>query len=279
LSRGEFPLAGPAHWHLHLIDETVLAIAGRMVEHPGSYLLLAVVAVSGLRALRSSADGPDRLALIAGLVWLGHALFLVCAYLTVFEPWEAETAAEFWRYSTQTGLLGMAAAAALLVRAAKRLPVLPRWQVFGIGVLLTALLAEPDTRRILPQVRADLPILEMIGRELAETLPEGARIAVLRPRADALAFFMVRYRLWRPGRDDRDLRAVRETHEPPVDPDNDLAWLRNSLADHNVSHILVEAPTSAYADALGITESADGLFLLEKGWEQWSIAKRWPEIR
>jgi len=54
--------------------------------------------------------GIESLVLIAGAVMVGYNGFLLFSYLAVFQGWEAERAASYWRYNTHVGLIGVAVA-------------------------------------------------------------------------------------------------------------------------------------------------------------------------
>ena len=215
LPGGEVPMRDLDHWSFDLTLEILAAMGRQMMVHLPYFALMFVLTTLGLIGFWRMRDGVDRLLSIIGMMWLGYNGFLFTAYLAVFQRWEAESAAEYWRYSTHIGLLGLAGAAAVAARwwpsrraaMAAHAAGLTALAAFPIGAAMAA-------EKISPVAGSYAPPRRMIGMELAETLPDGARIAVIEPRTDAMLYFVVRYQIWRPGRDDRGLRAVKEIHDP-----------------------------------------------------------------
>src|SRR5260221_13936826 len=73
---------------------------------------MLVVAGFALRALvrprGQGQGGLDSLAIIAAGIMVGYNVFLFATYLAVFQGWEAEHVASYWRYNTHVGLVGTA---------------------------------------------------------------------------------------------------------------------------------------------------------------------------
>ncbi|MBI1209383.1 MAG: hypothetical protein GC191_19120 [Azospirillum sp.] len=258
----EIPTILGAVWHNHIAD------------HLHYYLPMALLAVRGGVALVRPRTPFDRLAALAAIVFVGYSGFLIFAYVASFGGGESLRAASFWRYSIHVGLLGVAAAVYGLAPAiAPRLAAIPpkRWRqaCWSLAVLVPVLIL------LLPSTlfRTRNLTYRAVGHYLADTLPAGARLAVV----DADGGFLeavVRYELWRPGRDDRDLRvAVRVSHSEHQQLARRLAPVVGGL---DIGFALIQGPDPGLLAGFGIAadrlpEPAPALLLLAWRNGEWQV--------
>jgi hypothetical protein len=90
------------------ILKVMLEVAGRK----GAYFaMMTAVTVAAFLALWKYRHPFARLGVIAATCFIGFNLVLWVLYITAFERLNALHAVSFWRFNTQLGLLGCAAAA------------------------------------------------------------------------------------------------------------------------------------------------------------------------
>jgi hypothetical protein len=272
---GEFSVLPPAEWHVEVIAQILGAMGWQMLEHPWHFGLMLTLSGAGTLRLWRMRTSIDRLLGITAVMWIGYTGFLLGTYLTVFSVDEAVTGVQFWRYSTHLGLVGLTTLAALLARY---------WLKHNIGRPVTAVAmlglalvpVEPILlqSRLMPTINPELPFYQEVGRLLADTLPDSARLAVLDPNSTGLLYFVVSYEIARSDRKDHDLRTVWQVDLWHAYPEKELPRVACSFNDMSISHILIIDPTPEYAQALGI-EAERKVFLLERGDGAWQIARSW----
>ncbi|HYD98738.1 MAG TPA: hypothetical protein VEH84_05100, partial [Alphaproteobacteria bacterium] len=273
---GETVVRPLAAWHLHIVPEILASAWKQMREHPAHFLLMWGAALYGGYAFLRMRDGLDRLAALTAIVWLGFTAFMGIAYLSMFSEPESKEAAQYWRYSGQVGLLGSVLAVALLARhwpSRWRQALRPAAATAAIAFPLAVIvLAESLSPALRPLPRA----FREFGREMAEILPDNARVASLEPWGYGLMYFAVKYDLWRPGRDDRGLRVVKQIDFLFSKAEENLPWTAAAFADPGVTHIVINDTPPEYAAILGIPPQKATAVLLEKGEAGWRIVKSWP---
>ncbi len=215
LPGGAFGFLPSAAWRFDRIGSILAAAGGIAAQKSGHFGLMAGVVALGVAGLRRPTTPLRRLAIIAATVFVGYTGFLLFTYVAAANFTDAEIArvASFWRYSLHAGLLGLAVA---VTGAAGLWPRLPAWfRTFAetpmAALILAALiLAAPLalTSQLVNRPSARIAAARAAARDLADTLPAGAAVAVIAPGDDGLIQRVVAFELWRPGRDDRGLRLV-----------------------------------------------------------------------
>jgi hypothetical protein len=281
LPGGEAQILPIMAWHVGVVPEILAATAHQMSEHPVFFVLMNGLAMAGLVVLlRHPRDAVDRLLILAGTVWVGTNGFLAVAYLGMFSEPEAEQAAQYWRYSSQIGPLGAVAAMALATRGIARtvqracrpgLLIGAAFIGFAGFPLATAALAGRISPTSDPEGRA----LRIIGRDLADSLPPGSRVAAIDAQGWGMMTVALRYDLWRPGREDRGLHVVKEINFLFSRAEENLPDVRAAFRSPEISHIVINDPTPDYAEVLGIPSAKATAFLLERGESRWIIARTW----
>jgi hypothetical protein len=275
LPGGQFGILPPSQWNIDLLPEIVTAIGRQMAAHPVHFALMLAMSAAGIASLFRMRTGIDRLLGVTTVLWLGYTGFLLVTYVIVFSPEEAAAAAQFWRYDTHVGLVGLLAGVGVLARywPSRIVPrPLAAVALLGMGALPVASVLFPSW--IKPTSDPELPFYLEIGRDLADILPSSARLAVFDPNSVGLISHVVRYELARPGRDDRDLRVVWQVDLWDNYPDRELPRVAASFNNPSLSHILIVDPTPDYAQAL-VIEPKRGAFLLMRGEGAWQTFYSW----
>ncbi|MBI1774829.1 MAG: hypothetical protein HYR63_05720 [Proteobacteria bacterium] len=205
---GEFHFLPIAEWRLAELPK-ILDGAFRQSYPKAYYYEMLALSALGLAGLWRPHTAFARLAALVAVVFLGYVGFLLFAYVAAaFPAVEAERAASFWRYSTHAALLGMAAAVYGLTQLWSRWRRRREWPTEPAGIALATLV--PLMVLVFPSalvrpVRPEEAFIRGIGHELADSLPAGAKLAVILP--DGLVHYMLNYELMRLGREDRGLSA------------------------------------------------------------------------
>lgn len=262
---GGFSFQPLDRWRFHLSAEILAGMWRYAVgEWLHSYLMIAAVAVLGLRGLIRMRTPFDRLALLAGTVAGGHVVFLFVCYLGAsFSDFEATRAASMWRYTIQGAVFAWAAA------------------VFGLACLSAGLVRWPGGRAALaagavaavivpaliiafPRSLARIRDVDSraLGRAVADVLPPGSRLLVIEDGPVDLRTVIIGYELWRPGRDDRGLRLQRL---PECGDGQAPACPAAAAESASVGHVLLVRPTEAQARAFGLSDRSGPALLAREG--------------
>ncbi|HYG85185.1 MAG TPA: hypothetical protein VD978_02910 [Azospirillum sp.] len=210
----EFAFLPFDQWRWSMLDGILRGIWAIVAKKGGHYGLMMVVSGWAAFAWLRGPGRLERFLVIAATVFLGYSGFLLFTYLAAsFSDDEVLRAASFWRYSTHAGLLGVTAAALSCARlwagrrALGRVLAHPLMSAALLGAVVILPLAAP--RLLVNYPGEAIRRAQIVGRELAEALPSDARVLVIAGRETALVGSLMVLELWRPGRDDRNLRVVR----------------------------------------------------------------------
>jgi hypothetical protein len=88
-----------------------------------------------------------------------------------------------------------------------------------------------------------------------------------------LAAIVLRYELWRPGRDDRDLR-VTDLLDRTMAPES-AARIACAFADPSLTHVFVSRLLQEEAHLLGLPPAPDRAVLLTRGEREWEVVRSW----
>ena len=206
---GEMGILPKAEWHTDMLPEIITAMGRHILDHPLHFTLMFGLSLAGLARPWCTRVSVDRLLIIVAVTWLGYTCFLLFAYIAIFNPGEAHAAAQYWRYSTHFGLVGMFTAVVLLIWW---------WQGRQVGRLLrvaalASLVLLPVAavylgNRVTTDEDFEVLYCRRIGRDLADALPDGARLAVFNPTSAGYCGFFIRYEISRPGRGPEPARRL-----------------------------------------------------------------------
>jgi hypothetical protein len=180
---GEVVIQPPEAWRVRHIPEIVGSMVRQMAMHPMYFVLLMTLTILGLVSFVKASGPVGRLLAIIAVLWIGYTAFLGFVYVTSLSDDEALRAAEFWRYSTHLSLLGIAGGVAIGGVWWPRRWCLRRWAgSFAVATPIAAslgLVLMAD--QLIPSVDGLATPFRAFGRELADILPDGARVAIVAP--------------------------------------------------------------------------------------------------
>lgn len=185
LPGGSAHLLPMAQWHWSAMPACLLSVARVALQKPGHFGLLLAEAVAAplilLRPARAGALARAALPLGAAL-GLGKIAEMLTIYLTAdFDAVRVAEAHEFWRFTVHVGPAVLVAGMALLPLGWLDAARVRRLAAVAVAVLLAAPIAgaawlRPDVPRA-----GHVPYLWLraVGRDIAATLPPGARLALV----------------------------------------------------------------------------------------------------
>jgi hypothetical protein len=244
------------------------------------FVMMGALSLYALWAMFRYRGGFDRMAIIAGSLFIGYNLFLLAMYITAFGPYEGPKAASFWRYNTQLGILGCTTAAfglAILWRkfgagqTVQRLsagrPLLPG---LAIAVLLAIPFVTAEALRF--DIRPPKDHARMVGRYLAQALPDNSNVAVVDPRGRGLASLLVRYEMKIIPDHPRKLE-VTWRYRVRVKSPEDIA---KDVREQKITHMWVHEVIPGVSAPLGLELAKYQSHLLKWTGTGWRLLKSWP---
>lgn len=231
-------------WRFGQLGPFLRSAVDMMAEHALYYLLLAVVMGAGAVGWWRACDARDRLFALAGLIIAGHLTTILVAYLGAgFTEAEVAGAVSLHRYTTQVGLLAVASAVFYLGHRAASRSVHPgAGRRDAIGRLVVAacvivmLVGSPYLHR---EHTDDERFFLRHGHALSDDLPANSRVGLAGWREMPYAYFLLRYALYRPGRDNRGLELER-IFKPLAEKGRERErQLRRLAARKSLTHLLV----------------------------------------
>ncbi len=266
---GEFSLSPYSAWLFGMIPEIVARMA-EVASKKGAYFGPMLVAVAlALRALWRCRTPLDRLALIAGGVFLGYNGFLLFTYIAFFGAFDALRAASFWRYNTHIALLGAAFFAYLIGDLWQRrlgARTLPR----TVGPALIALTLALSVA-LAPKFRFDLdppkPHFRAVAQAIIPLVPRHARVLVFDPEGSGESGVMTLYHLRRA---DPGAGWMGSFHGLTADQITAL------FSKNPPDFVLVHSGAALTAPAAGVALDARTSYLLRREPGGWTILGRWP---
>jgi hypothetical protein len=272
---GEMAFRSLPAWNFGAAPEMLASILAIHRENPLFYVGAHGIAVCGLAALRRPRSVPDRLLGMAAVCWIGYNAFLAMVYLGAMTADEAAAAAEYWRYSSHLGLLVTAALAMKVASADWPRSIRSTALAVSIGGLVSLpfvlVLME---NRLSPLAKAWPIHYRTVGRALADMLPAGARVAVISGWPVDPMSLAVAYDLWRPGREDRDLRTAPWLGDTPD-------AIRRTFREGLATHLLLTgalASKEPITDPLGLSPIGRGTTLFAWDGERWHEQRSWPLV-
>ncbi|MBI3512929.1 MAG: hypothetical protein HY060_02530 [Proteobacteria bacterium] len=265
-----------AQWNWGLVPGILGSMAKVGLSKVGHFGLMLVIAGFALRALvrrrGQGRGGIESLALIAAAVMVGYNAFLFFSYLAVFQGWEAERAASYWRYNTHVGLIGVAVAvfgAAVLWRRAALPRLTPPARRALVGVALALTVLAPVA--LLDRFRFDLEPRKLFARQVGETLsrslPIESRVIVIDPDDPGFYPLLVNYALDGRG---HVVGAISSLTRDPPDALRRLIW------EQRATHLLALGPDPTVAAVTEATLPKEAAALLTRERDgQWQVTKSW----
>ena len=276
---GEFSFLPMESW---LISEAFFILKQMLIilSKKGAYLgMMTVISLTSLYALWKYKGGFARFGILAGTVFVGFNFTLWILYITAFGEGNALAVRSFWRFNLQLGLIGCTAAA-YGIAILWRLHVRQRLQkdhilyrilpALGVALVLATPVAVADKLRF--DIRPQKDHMRMVGQELARTLPEGARLAVIDPRGVGLTDQIINYELTSGPGAGRDLSLIYKFNVIKISHEE----LRAKLANNSVTHAWVHQPLTEVQEALDIELKPSNSHLLSYADGKWKLLRSWP---
>lgn len=257
-----------AEWRIDLLPSLLAAIGKEVADHGVFYALLAAVFVLGARGWWRDRDGADRFSALAALVVAGHLCSVMMAYLGAsFTEAEVGRAASFHRYATQVGLTALAAVILPIgarLRSSQWKPARPWLPVTACAAVLLA--GAPYLHRERGPVEA---FYLSAGDEIASMLPGDATVGLLGWRREPYGYFLLRYALFRPGRELAGPALERLFREPAADATEYRRQLGRLARQEELSHLLVIGPRGLHR------AGAPDMLLLARRGSRWESIGQW----
>jgi hypothetical protein len=217
LPGGEMSFRSPWQWNWLQFPEMLSSIWDVYRENPVFYAAMTGITIAGVAVLKHPTTAFRRLLAVTAISWIGYNAFLVLVYLGAMNSDEAAMGADYWRYMPHLGLLGTLAVAVGIVNAPRPVWIAEPLRVAAMVSVVAFPLAVIWNAEVLSPLSKIWPLhFRQVGHELAENLPGGARVVVICGKFTDPMPFAIRYDLWRPGREDRDLRVVFEGETPDL---------------------------------------------------------------
>jgi hypothetical protein len=266
-------------WNFGVLRQTLAAIGGLIASAPLFHSMMWLVTAAGLAAfvhLPRKASEARWLAVVCATVWLGYNLFLLIVYVGAMRLYDAEIAADYWRYTPHAALLGLYTPAMAL--AIGRWPAWMnlRSRIATIAVVLLAVCAMPVRSDINnPRGRAWQRFLREASAEIQHAIPPGSNLLIV-PVWDGSPFAVaVRYHLWQLGVPERQIFAT------VLWDTDDFAKAATWEVHGEANYLLVQDAGGAMdqvTDLLGLPRINNELALFGRQDGAWQKMKSWPVL-
>ena len=266
----EFVIRPVSIWNIDIIPEILYAMANVASKKGVYFLLMLVVLWFGFRGLRHIQSPLDRLAVIAGTMFIGYNAFLFFSYLTAFDQNGALGVVSYWRYNTHVGLFGCTFAAYFFAQLWRNIDVPDIWQrrlgVAAIAILLLAPLV------LIKKIRFDRDARKLhylnVARDLTSIIPHNSSYYILDPSGNGEVGVITRFRLGR-GVSFKGMISGFQV--------NRLTQLGNLLVQSKPRYILVHSSSPEISKIFDIPLVLDRSYLFKNEENSWAEVKTWPE--
>lgn len=279
MNTGEFLFMPYENWHVGEIFKILARMFSIAAKKGFYFIMMGAISVYAIWATFRFKGGYDRLAILVGGLFIGYNLVLWGLYVTAFDIHLGPSAGGFWRYNTQLGIFGCTTAAYGLAtqwrkhgldRIIDQAPF-GRSLLGGLAIFLVLIAPFTTGKRLRFDIRPQKDHMRMVGQELAGSLPEGARLAVIDPEGDGLASAIMRYELISAPGAVRNLRVfmaykVREKRRGKISED---------VRRKRITHAWVHQVLPGVREALGLDLEERRSHLLEWTGTDWRHIKSW----
>jgi hypothetical protein len=261
----ELELLPPSAWRFDILPLTLLHILGAIAEIPVYFSMIAIVVVAAIvLTWRQGLRHSTRLLLLVTVLFVVYNAFLILIYVIHMGPVAGEAAHSYFRYMTHLSLLAILALAAtardrLLARPPAAAPASwQRWVPAGV-VILALLVPIAFVKRLRFDTQMPQPLIWGLARDVAGTVKDGDRLAVLLPGDNGSTSLMLRAALaLTPPRRDLDIYDV-------------------SAVPGGVEAGLAAAARRGYVTALLSCAAPDNAAqLLAYDGTRWQVERSWP---
>ncbi|MHC8510300.1 MAG: hypothetical protein ACYYKD_13100 [Rhodospirillales bacterium] len=201
LPGAEFVIPPPDQWLVGQIPQAFISMVG-VLAGKGAYFAVMLLALGfGAWGAFRPRTLFDRLALTAGLAFLGYNAFLLFVYITVMGPDGPARVFSMWRYNMHLGGLSvvfLAAGAAVLWRRYGNIIRPPRWWG-AVPAALLLILPIALSHKIRFDRYPDVPHFRAVAADAALLLGPEARVFVIDPLGTGESSRITKYEIHRRG--------------------------------------------------------------------------------
>jgi len=244
LPHGEMAFQPFDTWNFQVLPSIFGSIWRLAKSAPLFHAMMWIATAAGIAAfftLPRRASEARRLAVVCATVWLGYNAFLLVVYLGAMTSFEAETAADYWRYTPHVALLALYAP--VLALASERWPAWLR--LHGPAPAFAAVLLALAALPLRGDLRSDTAWPRFIRdatTKMLQAIPPGSNVAII-PWWNSSPFgVIVRYGLWQLG------VPGREIHGTIVWDDADFPKIASWAAQGEVSYLIIQDGEGAMDD-------------------------------
>jgi hypothetical protein len=264
-------------WNFHLLPTLFAAAWGQITDAPLFHAMMWIVTAAGFAAfftLPRKVSEARALAMVCATVWLGYNIFLLAPYLGAFTSYEAETAADYWRYAPHVALLALYAPVMALATG-----LWPAWtSLRGAApaaalLALCAMLVRSDLNNPGGGERAWPLFIRNAIAEMRQAMPAGSKAAIVQCWNESPFGTIVRYDLWQLGVPEREIHPI-------LVPEGADPAVVASLAMRGEANYLIvqdnERVMDGVTDKLGLSRIDRELALFAWRNGAWEKVKSWP---
>jgi hypothetical protein len=276
-------------WNFQALPTLLVAVWGYITEAPLFHAMMWTVTAAGLASfftLRRKAGEARWLAVVCATAWLGYNAFLLIVYLGAFSSYEAETAADYWRYTPHVALLALYVPVMALATGRWPTWMSRRGVVPALAAVVAALCALPARGDLNnPGDRADgwkdrhfwPRLVRDAATDMRRAMPPGSKVAVVSCWNGSPFGVMVRYYLWQLGVPEREIYAtvLQDTEDGP-----DPTVVLNLATRGEVNYLVIQDAECEWdeddTDKLGLSRIDHEVALFAWRNSAWEKVKSWP---
>jgi hypothetical protein len=266
-------------WNFHLLPAVFAAAWRHITAAPLFHAMMWIVTAAGIVAFFTSPRAVSEtrgLAIVCATVFIGYNVFLLAVYLGAMTSHEAETAADYWRYTPHVALLALYASVMALATGPWPAWMSLRGTAPALAAIVLALCALP--------VRSDLynpgggerawPLfIRRAVSEMRLLMPAGSRAMIIQCWNESPFGTITSYDLWQLGAPERDIPIL--LPEGVAAPAAAASLAARGEADYLIiqdNERLMDAAT----DKLGLPRLDRELALFAWRNGAWEKVKSWP---
>jgi hypothetical protein len=210
---GDFFFRSIDAWNFRLLPTVLAAVWGHVTYAPLFHIMMWIVTAAGVAAfftLPRHVSEARGLAMVCATVWLGYNVFLLAVYVGAMTSYEAETAADYWRYTPHVALLALYAP--VMAFATERWPVWKSLRGAAAGVVLLALCVLPmrsDLYNPGGGERAWPLFIRNAITEMRDVMPPESKAVIIQCWNESPFGTIASYDLWQLGVPGREIHPIR----------------------------------------------------------------------
>lgn len=256
------------NWHIALIPKILLqmlVVAGKKTAFFAIMAAATGFAVAAVLRLRTSFD---RLAIMAGGLFVSYNAFLFFTYVASFGERQALTAVSYWRYNSHLGMVALLFAAASIgilwrrFNIQERIPATAAWLPLFIVLILPLVFA----KKLRFDLEPDKPHFTRVARDIAGILPEDKHLIVMDPQGTGESAVITRYRVAR-----KNVRFLSAFMKPTRKIVNDML-INGNDSTWVIVHSVLPVITEVFGPGLQNRMS----YLLRFENATWRVVRQWP---